>query len=292
MWGKINLYKPEDMSSREAVDQLRKILSIRRIGHSGTLDPMARGVLNCFVGRAARFITLLDEDKKTYEADFQLGKVSDTLDLWGQVKSRSFKPPSKEALEEVLKDFLGESYQIPPMYSAIKYQGRALHSYARQGIEVERKKRKIIISSLKLLDYDGKSWGRLEIVCSRGTYVRALINDIGKKLETGAIMTDLVRTRNDWVDLDQCYSIDEIKKMHEEGDWSFLLPPSFNVDLPRVQIDKEVYEDLAQGRTSIIDRGFEDGRYLVYYKETFVGTALCEDGILRRERIVKVDNDS
>ncbi|NLY72281.1 MAG: tRNA pseudouridine(55) synthase TruB [Tissierellia bacterium] len=292
MWGKINLYKPENMTSQQAVSHLRRILGLKRIGHSGTLDPMATGVLNCFVGRATRFIDLLPESEKIYKADFILGKSSDTLDIWGKVVDHEFEAVEEEELKRVLEGFLGESLQLPPMYSAIKYKGRALYDYAREGQEIERKKRRILISKLELLNFDGFE-GSLMIHCSRGTYVRSLIDDIGSRLGTAGLMSGLVRLRNDWVDLEDCYSLDQIREMYSKGDMSFLTCPATNVSLARADIDKTTYEDLAQGRINSFRSECQQGRYLIYWDNNFVGTALCEkEGFLVRERIIKVEDDS
>ncbi|HZK09540.1 MAG TPA: tRNA pseudouridine(55) synthase TruB, partial [Clostridia bacterium] len=210
MWGKINLYKEADMSSQQAVTRLRRLLGIKKIGHSGTLDPMATGVLNCFVSQATKFIDLLPEEVKVYQADFILGQTSDTLDIWGNITSKPFVSPTERELKEELGKFIGESFQIPPMYSAIKYKGQALYHYARQGIEIPRKKRKININKLELINFDGKK-GSIRIHCSRGTYIRTLIDDLGQNLGTGAIMSGLVREHNDWAGLKDCYSLKEIE---------------------------------------------------------------------------------
>lgn len=291
MWGKINLYKPEEMSSQQAVTGLRRILGIKKIGHSGTLDPMATGVLNCFVGKATRFIDLLPEDEKVYRAKFILGKTSDTLDIWGRVEDRSFEAPDRKSLEEALAGFLGESYQKPPMYSAIKYRGKALYKYAREGQEVERKKRRIYISRLELLDYDGAS-GVLEIACSRGTYIRSLIDDLGDVLGTGALMSGLVRESNDWASLDETYSLEDIEEMYKRGDSSFLVAVDKNIDLPKVTLSDDEYFDLALGRIKVIERNCSQGRHLLYFRGGFVGTALCDRDSLIKEKVVQVDYGS
>lgn len=292
MWGKINLYKPENMTSQQAVTHLRRILGIKRIGHSGTLDPMATGVLNCFVGRATRFIDLIPEEEKIYHADFILGKSSDTLDIWGRVEDHELEDVKEEEFRKVLESFLGDSLQLPPMYSAIKYKGRALYDYAREGQDITRKRRRIFISRLELLEFDGIK-GSLLIHCSRGTYIRSLIDDIGSRLGTAALMSGLVRRRNDWANLEDCYSLEQIRAMHSRGDMSFLTSPAENVKIAKVDVDKLTYEGLAQGKIKSFSSDCKQGRYLVYTDNNFVGTALCnKEGFLVRERIVKVEDDS
>lgn len=288
MWGKINLAKEQNMTSQQAVSRLRRLLSIKKIGHSGTLDPMAEGVLNCFVGQATKFIDLLPEDKKTYEAGFELGKSSDTLDIWGEVEEYDFDSPSRETVEETLKCFLGSSLQIPPMYSAIKVKGKALYRYAREGIEVKRKEREIFIHHLELLDFDGTK-GTILMQCSRGTYVRSLLHDLGERLGTGAVMSSLIRLHNDWVDLKDCYTLEQVEASIASGDYGFLRSPDEGVNLSKKVISKEVYVDLILGRKKTIATGQDQGRILLYCGDQFVGTAYWEDQKLQREKMIQVE---
>ena len=288
MWGKINLYKEQNMTSQQAVSRLRRLLSIKKIGHSGTLDPMATGVLNCFVGQATKFIDLLPESEKVYQAGFILGKSSNTQDIWGQMEKRDFIPPTKEKVEEALQSFLGISLQLPPMYSAIKVKGKALYHYAREGKEIERKKREIKISKIELFDFDGQH-GHVLLHCSRGTYVRSFLYDLGEILGTGAVMSSLVRLRNDWVNLEDCYLLDEIETLLKQGDHSFLTSPDQGVELCKNIISKELYLDLLLGRRKTLTENPGEGRVLLYVGDNFVGTALYDHEGLQREKMVQVD---
>lgn len=288
MWGKINLAKEQEMTSQQAVNGLRRILSIKKIGHSGTLDPMAEGVLNCYVGQGTKFIDLLAQDKKVYEAGFLLGKVSDTQDIWGNVKEIAFTSPGREEVEKALNSFLGTTQQLPPMYSALKVKGKPLYRYAREGKEIQRKKREIHISKLNLLSYDGNG-GSILVHCSRGTYVRSLLYDLGEVLGTGAVMSSLLRLRNDWADLDRCYSLQEIEELYGKGDRTFLRPLDEDVELPKINLDPMLYKDLRLGRKKTICQGTGEGRVLLYCQGQFVGTALWVDHELQREKILQVD---
>lgn len=291
MQGKIFLYKEADMTSQQAVSRLRKLLGMKKIGHSGTLDPMATGVLNCFVGQATKFIDLLMQDEKTYRAAFILGKTSDTLDIWGKVTDHTYVPPSEDKLREILGSFLGKSFQIPPMYSALKYQGRALYKYAREGIEISRKERAMTLFQAELLHFDGEK-GELRLRCSRGTYVRTLIDDMGQRLGTGALMSGLLRERNDWASLEDCVTLEEIAAMCERGDKSFLLDADKNVNLPKHIISGELYQDLLHGRIKTLLSGSGEGRVLLYSGGNFLGTAFWVNGELIKEKLLQVDYDS
>lgn len=291
MWGKINLYKEANMSSQQAVARLRRLLGIKKIGHSGTLDPMATGVLNCFVSQATKFIDLLAQEEKVYRADFILGRTSDTLDIWGDVRSKDFISPTEEEIKEKLSTFLGLSFQTPPMYSALKHKGKALYKYAREGLEIPRKKRQIYIRQLDLLSYDGEE-GSIRIHCSRGTYIRTLIDDLGKLLGTGALMSGLVREQNDWAKIEDCYSLQEIESLLAAGDFSFLQSVDKNIDLPCLEISEKLYSDLVTGRTKTILLGKGEARVLLYFRKTFVGTALWNKDELQKEKLIQVEYDT
>ncbi len=291
MWGKINLYKESNMSSQQAVSRLRRLLKIKKIGHSGTLDPMATGVLNCFVSQATKFIDLLPEGEKIYRADFILGKTSDTLDIWGELISHSFIPPSEAEVVEKLGSFLGPSLQTPPMYSALKHKGKALYKYAREGVEIPRKKREIHISNLELLGFDGEE-GSIRIHCSRGTYIRTLIDDFGQLLGTGALMSGLVREKNDWARIEDCYTLQDIEGLIAQKDWGFLQSVDRNVDLVSIDIPINIYDDLLTGKTKTILKGQGEGRVLLYYKDLFVGTAFWKEDELQREKLIQVEHDT
>lgn len=211
MNGIILIDKPQNFTSFDVVAVARRKFGTKKVGHGGTLDPMATGVLPVFVGCATKAVDLLPDSGKSYRAGFRLGLTSDTLDIWGELSEEKPADIAKEVLEAVLARFRGEIEQTPPMYSALKVGGKKLCDLARQGIEVERKARKITISRLDLLEFDGKN-GVIEVDCSTGTYIRTLVDDIGKALGTGAVMTSLCRTRACGFTLSECVSIEELRE--------------------------------------------------------------------------------
>ena len=195
MDGIIILDKPEDFTSFDMVAKMRRLLGTRKVGHAGTLDPMATGVLPIFVGRATKCCDILPNQNKRYTATFQLGYTTDTLDATGRVLTRTEVSATKEDVEKALESFRGEIMQLPPMYSAIQINGKRLYDLARQGIEIEREKRPVTIMELNLLSADDTQHiYQIDVACSKLTYIRTLCADIGEALGCGATMTALRRT--------------------------------------------------------------------------------------------------
>ena len=236
MNGIILIDKPQNFTSFDVVAVVRKKFGTKKVGHGGTLDPMATGVLPVFIGCATKAVDLLPDSGKSYRAGFRLGLTSDTLDIWGELSEEKPADIGREALEAVLEQFRGEIEQTPPMYSALKVGGRKLCDLARQGIEVERKARKITISRLDLLDFDGKN-GVIEVDCSTGTYIRTLVDDIGKALGTGAVMTSLCRTRACGFALSECVSIEKLREKPLD-ELKLLSVESVFRDLPETVLDE------------------------------------------------------
>ena len=218
--------KPEGISSFVLAARVRRIFGEKKSGHTGTLDPMATGVMVIALSGATRFIELLPDKDKAYKADFLLGTRTDTLDISGSVLSKSKVNVSKAEVEKVLRGFVGETQQLPPMYSALKKDGVRLYELARRGESVEREKRKITISELTLLSYDESSFsGELCADCSAGTYIRSLISDIGEALSCGAVMTALRRTRANGVPIEKCRTLSQLEKLRESGRLSEAVTP-------------------------------------------------------------------
>lgn len=236
MNGILVVNKPQEFTSFDVTAVVRKKFGTKKVGHGGTLDPMATGVLPVFIGNATKAVDLVSDKSKSYRAGFRLGLTSDTLDIWGELSEQAAVKVEKSALEEVLKQFLGEIEQVPPMYSALKVNGQKLCDLARKGIEVERKARKITITRLDLLEFDGTD-GVIEIDCSSGTYIRSLIDDIGKALGTSAVMSSLVRTKSCGFLLSQCVSIDDIKNKPLEEFKLFSVENVF-ADFPEIFLDE------------------------------------------------------
>lgn len=218
MTGFVFLDKDEGMTSFFAASRLRRIFSTKKVGHTGTLDPMATGVLPVAVGGATRFIDFIPDSDKAYRARLLLGKTTDTLDITGTVLTESEVNVKREDIEKLLPEFRGEIFQVPPMYSALKKDGVRLYDLARQGVEVEREKRKITVYSLELTSFEGENEFEIEVSCSKGTYIRTLIDDIGRALGCGAVMTSLRRTRANGVDIADCITLDELQRLLENGE--------------------------------------------------------------------------
>lgn len=223
--GVICINKPQDFTSFDVVALMRRAAGTRKIGHGGTLDPMATGVLPIYIGRAAKTADLNPVSDKRYRATFRLGVTTDTEDVWGKVLTESEKPVTLAEITDAVKTMQGDIMQIPPMYSAVKINGKRLYDLARQGIEVERAARPVTVYSIELSDFDEeKRTGTLDIYCSKGTYIRTIISDIGKKLGTGAIMTSLCRTMAAGFTLSDCHDIETLRNMLPEDTARLVLP--------------------------------------------------------------------
>ena len=218
MQGFVFIDKPEGITSFSAVSVLRRLTGEKRCGHTGTLDPMATGVLVAAVGKSTRFIELIQSDDKEYEAGFELGKRTDTLDSTGEVTETAAVNCSKAEIEAALSCFEGEITQLPPMFSAVKKDGKRLYELAREGKEVERSERTVTVFSARLLGYDEeKKAGKLFVSCSGGTYIRTLIDDLGEKLGCFATMTALRRVRANGVSIERCFSLEKLRELKSEG---------------------------------------------------------------------------
>lgn len=219
MNGVIVINKEQQFTSFDVVAVARKALCTKKVGHCGTLDPNATGVLPLLIGNATKAQDIIPNHDKKYVADFRFGFTSDTLDIWGDVKEDKPCNISKSQLKEAMNSFVGEIMQVPPMYSAIKKDGVRLYDLARQGIDVERQARAITIYSLELIDFDEKTQsGRFAVSCSKGTYIRQLISDIAQHLSAKAIMTDLQRTSACGFELSDAITLNQLKDMCENGD--------------------------------------------------------------------------
>ena len=215
--GILNINKPEGWTSQDVVAKLRGRLHIRRVGHTGTLDPMATGVLPVCFGKATRIIEYYDDDFKTYEAEMKLGMVTDTLDSTGTVLETKPVDVSEEDVIQAIDSFRGWITQIPPKYSALKVNGKPLYKYAREGAEVEIKSRKIYVEDIQLVEVNLRENRILfRVTCSKGPYIRTICDDIGKKLGCGGTMTALQRTQSGCFRVEDARTLPEILEMTDE----------------------------------------------------------------------------
>lgn len=253
MDGIINVYKEAGFTSHDVVAKLRGILGQKKIGHTGTLDPMAIGVLPVCCGKATKVCELLADQDKTYQAVCRLGVVTDTQDMTGTVlEENSVKNITEEDVKHAVESFLGQSTQIPPMYSALKLHGRKLYELAREGKTVERKPRPITISKIEILQMDIEEHTfSIEVACSKGTYIRTLCHDIGQKLGVGAAMQNLVRTRVGNFFIEDALTLDELQNLLKEQEEVFQ-KRVYSVDslfegYPKLQIRNSYARKLANG---------------------------------------------
>ncbi|MBR3975722.1 MAG: tRNA pseudouridine(55) synthase TruB [Clostridia bacterium] len=239
MNGFVIVDKEEGITSFKASSCLRRIYNEKKTGHTGTLDPMATGVLPVAMGRATRFIDLLPDSSKAYIARFKFGIVTDTLDITGTVLEEKKAEVTKEQLESILPLFRGDIMQMPPMYSALSVNGVKLYKLARQGVEVEREQRQITINSLELTNCFENGEFEISVDCSKGTYIRSLIADIGERLGCGAVMTALRRTKSNGFTISQAKTLSEIEKAGESAvlpiDEVFGIYPSVTVSTAQAQ---------------------------------------------------------
>ncbi len=291
MNGILCVNKPAGFTSFDVVAKLRGILRERRLGHGGTLDPMATGVLPVFVGTATRACDIMPDNTKSYRAGFRFGETTDTQDVTGEVLTRSDTAVGEDALRAVIPEFIGDIMQLPPMYSAVQVNGQRLYDLARKGVEVEREPRPITVYGIDLVSYDEASReGVLDISCGKGTYIRTIINDIGERLGCGGVMTSLVRTSSGGFTLADCFTFEQIQQARDEDRLAELILPTERVfaKLPRIVLGEAqtrmyrngVKLDLARMRD--IKAGVTD--YAVYGSDgAFIGTALAdfEGGVLR-----------
>ena len=216
--------KPLGMSSNQLVSKIKFLFSAKKVGHTGTLDPMATGLLPLCLGEATKFSSYLLNADKTYEASIRLGYKSSTGDKEGEITKQNInKIPSLAEIRKLLNKFIGTIEQLPPMYSALKHQGKPLYSYAREGIDIPRAKRKIMIHKIELLSYQGNNL-IISIMCSKGTYIRTLAEDIGDQLNIGGYLIDLRRTKIGNFSIENSISIEAIEQTKNDERIKFLLP--------------------------------------------------------------------
>lgn len=285
--GIILVDKPADWTSHDVVAKLRGILHERRVGHSGTLDPMATGLLTVFVGRATRAVQFAETHNKHYVASLRCGYSTDTQDTSGRVTAQTGISPTEAELTDVLPEFTGEISQIPPMYSAIKVSGKKLYELARKGETVERKPRTVNISELSLVGHDGDDFV-LSVSCSKGTYIRTLCNDIGERLGCLACMSALRRTNAGPFDVRDAHTLSEIAEDPER----YIIPvDSLFSEHPAIGFSAAQTAKLKCG--NILNVSAKNGTYRVYGENgDFLAIANVSAGKLKTiKSFFEVDND-
>jgi tRNA pseudouridine55 synthase len=288
--GFIPVNKAEDFTSFDAVAVTRRAVGMNRgvrvrTGHTGTLDPMATGVLVVLVGRATLAADILPVTDKSYEAEMKFGTATDTLDSQGDITERSDRLVTEDELCGILKQFENpcEISQIPPMYSAVKVNGQRLYDLARNGQQVERKPRLVTIYKAELIDFnEEKQTAKIKLSCSSGTYVRSFIDQLGRDLSSLAHMTSLVRTKANGIDLRDCTDIREIKANPEMAE--SLIRPIENLflTLPEIVLDDDEYFKYKNGVK--LSKEEADGHYRIKHAEVFIGTANLNGNELKAEK--------
>jgi tRNA pseudouridine55 synthase len=272
--------KPEGFTSFDVAAIARKTAGTRRIGHTGTLDPMATGVLPLLIGRATMALDLITNTDKEYIADIKLGAATDTLDRTGQITETSDKKADRAAFEAALCGFRGEINQIPPMYSAVKQNGKKLYELARQGKTVTREARTVTVYKTELLEFDeAAQTAKISVFCSKGTYIRTLADDIGKLLGTFAHLTALRRTKACGFTERDAVSIDDIRAGH----FTLLPVEQLLTELPAIKLDENGEKLWRHGNKQPAPQ-LTDGRYRIYGKNGFFATGIVKNGELSIEK--------
>lgn len=300
--GILPLHKPKKMTSHDCVAKLRKILKTKKIGHTGTLDPEVTGVLPICIGRATKVAEYMSNYSKTYEGEVTIGFSTTTEDFTGEILEK--KPIktvfSRQEIETVLNSFRGEIEQTPPMYSAVKINGKKLYEYAREGKTIERPKRLVVIHELILLNDptvvdEDKIKFSFRVHCSKGTYVRTLAVDIGKKLGYPAHMSGLVRTASGPFTLSDCFTFEEVELKMKNGELqdSLLKINEALAFLDRIVVDETTAFKVANGSVLPLPDGIEANRFTVYNQ---IGDCLAiyikhptKEGLMKPEKILKIN---
>lgn len=281
MFGFINVNKPKGITSHDVVAILRRILKIKQIGHTGTLDPFAEGVLPICIGKATRLIEFL-EDEKAYIGTIQFGKSTDTYDVDGKIINTSEKQITFEDLENALKDFRGEIEQTPPIYSAIKINGKKLYEYAREGKDVEIKPRKVCIQKLEILSFDEiKQQAELYIECSKGTYIRSIANDLGLALQAYGYLTKLVRVKAGKFTLRESIELNKLNS--KEECLAHLISPLEKLNYPKYELTRAEFDKVSHGNPIQIES--QNGITILIYENKIVAVANIDGNLAKMIKV-------
>lgn len=284
MDGLIIINKPKDYTSHDIVNIVRKKLNIKKVGHTGTLDPNATGVLPILIGVGTKISKYLIEHKKTYVATIKLGKKTDTGDLEGKVieEDKEFEKINVQEIENVLNSFLGKQKQIPPMYSAIKINGKKLYEYAREEKEIERQARDIEIYNIILKEYNNEDEITFEVECSKGTYIRTLCEDIAEKLGTVGYMKELQRTKVDNFKIEESIKIEELDNIDIKDK---ILPiEKIFEKMSKIDLNARKLGLFLNG--VMLTYNLKDGVYRIYNDGKFIGIGTLQNKLLKRDIVI------
>lgn len=283
MDGIIIINKPKGFTSQDVVSKVKKILNIKKAGHTGTLDPLATGVLPVLIGNSTKLSKYLIEHDKTYVATLKLGIKTDTGDIEGEIIEEKEIPKNIdiEYVEKILKSFLGNQKQVPPMYSAIKINGKKLYEYAREGKNIEIPERNIEIYSIKLIKLDKiNSEIQYEVKCSKGTYIRVLCEDIAKKIGTVGFMKELNRINVDKFSIENSYSFEDL----ENENYKIITMEELFSDLPKIELNNRKKELFLNG--VMLTHNLPNGIYNIYNNDMYIGTGTINKNLLKRDIIL------
>ena len=276
LFGFLNVYKPSGLTSHDVVAKLRKITKIKQIGHTGTLDPFAEGVLPVCIGKSTRLIEYLADDKE-YLATVQFGKATDTYDLEGKIVSVSDKKVSEDEILKVLPDFAGEILQMPPVYSAIKVKGKKLYEYARKGEEVKIEPRKVFIEKIELKNFDYETQqAQILIKCSKGTYIRSIANDLGNLTDSFAHLVKLIRTKAGNFSIENSIKLENLSDKNEVQ--SNLINPVEMLDYPKIIVDEKEHEKILNGAAIHNKNDISTGQVVILIYNDIINAVGQTDG--------------
>lgn len=284
MFGFLNINKPKGITSHKVISVLRKITGIKQIGHAGTLDPIASGVLPVAIGKASKLIDYLPTDK-SYQVSMFLGKISDTYDTDGVVEDTGFRKIELSEIENILDEFRGDITQIPPAYSAVHYNGKRLYELARAGkIPDDIPSRRICVYKNEIISFDyEKQILKLDISCSKGTYIRTIVNDIGQKLGSGAVMFELIRTMSANMAIDNAIDLDEnLEKSFIEQN---MISPLNLIKLPVIELNDETYKKVLNGNKFKNNYNLNGEIFLVKNKN-IIAIAIAQEDFIQPKKVL------
>lgn len=280
--GVLNIDKPQGITSHDVVDVIRKIFPTVKVGHTGTLDPLATGVLPICIGKATKLSDVLTSETKKYKVKMLLGVETDTYDVTGKIVFASVVKEDEIYIKERIKRFIGKQEQVPPIYSAIRIDGRHAYSYAREGKKLELPPREIEIFNIEDIKVElPKREVEFVVTCTKGTYIRSLVNDIGKKIGCGAIMIELTRLQTGNFKIEDSIKLYDFLKLDYEDMLDKIISiDKYFEDKKRVNLDKEMYKEFLNGVKFEVDSG--EGIVRVYSENRYRGLGMINDKVLKR----------